>query len=62
MSNNTTHRVNEDIERQISNLEDADVRDFVNMVVAFERRNLHLDMPRYKDEYRRYAQEHLEDN
>ena len=61
MSDNITHRVNEDIERQIADLEDADVRDFVRKVVTYERRNLRLSEPRYKSEYRRYAQEHLEE-
>ena len=62
MQHMTSHdnSVNDDIERRLEEVEDSDVRAFLTKVVGYERDNLHLQEPRYTDEYRTFAENHID--
>lgn len=59
MSNNENN-VNDDIERRLDDIQETDVKQFLTEVVEDERKNLHLQEPQYKGDYREYAEEHIE--
>lgn len=53
------HRVNENIEDRIAAIDDTELSEFLEDVVAHERRNLHLSQPEYTEEYREAAEDAL---
>lgn len=60
MTSQTTddpHRVNNDIQNRIADIDEQGLQEFLEAVVSYERRNLHLSEPHYQDQYRSYAEQ-----
>ena len=53
------HRVNNDIQNRIADINEQGLREFLETVVNYERRNLHLSEPHYQDQYRSFAEQHF---
>lgn len=51
------HRVNNDIQNRIADIDEQGLREFLEAVVSYERRNLHLSEPHYQKEYRSFAEQ-----
>lgn len=63
MTSQTTddpHRVNDDIQNRIADIDEQALREFLEAVVNYERRNLHLSEPHYQDEYRSFAEQYFD--
>lgn len=54
------HRVNNDIQNRIAEIDEQGLREFLEAVVNYERRNLHLSEPHYQDQYRSFAEQHFD--
>jgi hypothetical protein len=57
MTTDNERHINEDIEARIAAIEDEGLQEFICQVVAFERANLPLSQPQYKETYRNHAAE-----
>lgn len=53
-------RVNDDIQHRIADIDEQALREFLEAVVNYERRNLHLSEPHYQDQYRSFAEQYFD--
>jgi hypothetical protein len=54
------HRVNDDIQHRIADIDEQPLQEFLEAVVSYERRNLHLSEPHYQDQYRSFAEQYFD--